>query len=116
MRSASMGGKGGPFPLKISGFAARCRAAERIQGDSMLANVFRAAAAVLLAATPALALAQKKPSDYTVSDFFKRAQYSQMVLSPDGRKLAALAPLKGRDNLVIIDLEKRTPRVITNFE
>ena len=82
----------------------------------MLSAVFRSVAALTLAALPALAVAQKKPSDYKVEDFFKRAQYSQMVLSPDGRKLAALAPLKGRDNLVIIDLEKRTPRVITNFE
>lgn len=50
-----------------------------------------------------------------VAAFFRRAQYSQMLLSPDGRKLGAIAPIKGRDNLVIIDLEKRTSAAITNF-
>ena len=82
----------------------------------MLAHAFRAVAAVALAASPALALAQKKPSDITVEQFFKKPQYSQMVLSPDGRKLAALTPLKDRDNLVVVDLDKRTHHVITNFE
>src|SRR4029079_12021628 len=41
---------------------------------------------------------------------------SDMILSPDGKKLAALTPLKGRDNLAVVDLEKRTSNVITAFE
>lgn len=75
----------------------------------------RALAAATLALPLALA-AQKKPADVTVEEFFKRPQYSQMILSPDGRKLAALTPLKGRDNLVVIDLDKRSSNVITAFE
>lgn len=72
-----------------------------------------AAAALLL---PLAAAAQKKPADIPLEDFFKRAQYGQMILSPDGQKLAAITPLKGRDNLVVVDLEKRTSNVITAFE
>ncbi len=75
----------------------------------------RAFAAALLA-LPLAASAQKKPSDIRIEDFFKRAQYSEMSLSPDGTKLAALTPLKGRDNLVIVDLDKRTRNIITSFE
>ena len=78
-----------------------------------LARVLALAAAALL---PLAAAAQKKPSDIPLEDFFKRAQYSQMVLSPDGSKLAAITPLKGRDNLAVVDLEKRTSNVITAFE
>lgn len=65
---------------------------------------------------PLAALGQKKPSDITIEEFFKPAQYSQMILSPDGTKLAALTPYKGRDNLVVIDLETNKPSIITAFE
>lgn len=76
----------------------------------------RALAALMLLALPAAAAAQKKPSDIPLEDFFRRAQYSEMLLSPDGRKLAALTPFKGRDNVVVVDLDKRTRNVITAFE
>jgi dipeptidyl aminopeptidase/acylaminoacyl peptidase len=52
----------------------------------------------------------------SVETFVRRAEFSSMVMSPDGNKLAALAPLKGRNNLVVIDLVKRTRNVITSFE
>ena len=76
----------------------------------------RALLALAFLALPTAATAQKKPGDYTVEDFFRRAQYSEMSLSPDGTKLAALTPLKGRNNLVIVDLAKRTRNIITSFE
>src|SRR5688572_26515129 len=72
--------------------------------------------ALAILAFPLAATAQKKPSDIPIEDFFKRAQYSQMTLSPDGTKLAALTPHKGRDNLVVVDLDKRTRNIITGFE
>lgn len=81
----------------------------------MSARLMRGLAAAVLA-LPLAATAQKKPSDITIEEFFKRPQYSQMTLSPDGRKLAAISPLKGRDNLLVIDLDKRTSTMITNFE
>ncbi|HYC36751.1 MAG TPA: S9 family peptidase [Usitatibacter sp.] len=77
---------------------------------------FPSALALAALFLPLAALAQKKPSDVPLEDFFKRPQYAQMSLSPDGNKLAALTPLKGRDNLVIVDLEKRTRNIITAFE
>jgi dipeptidyl aminopeptidase/acylaminoacyl peptidase len=72
--------------------------------------------ALAFLALPAAVLAQKRPADIPVEDFFKRPQYTQMILSPDGHKLAAITPLKGRDNLVVVDLDKRTHKVITAFE
>lgn len=71
---------------------------------------------LVAAAIPAFAQAPKKPADIPVESFFKRPQFAEMVLSPDGRKLAALTPLKGRNNLVVVDLDKRTRNVITDFE
>ena len=76
----------------------------------------RALMALAILALPLAAAAQKKPSDIPLEDFFKRPQYAEMTLSPDGTKLAALTPLKGRDNLVVVDLEKRTRNIITAFE
>jgi dipeptidyl aminopeptidase/acylaminoacyl peptidase len=76
----------------------------------------RALLALAILAFPLAAGAQKKPSDIPLEDFFRRAQYAEMTLSPDGTKLAALTPLKGRDNLVVVDLEKRTRNIITAFE
>ena len=38
-----------------------------------------------------------------------------MSISPNGDRLAALVPIKDRDNLVVIDLAKRTRSVITGF-
>ena len=57
-----------------------------------------------------------KAGEIPVETFFKRPQFTGMVLSPDGTKLAARVPSKGRNNLVIIDLKSRTRQVITNFE
>ena len=57
-----------------------------------------------------------KASEIPVETFFRRAEFQQMALSPKGDRLAALAPHKGRDNLVVIDLAKRTRQVITSFE
>jgi dipeptidyl aminopeptidase/acylaminoacyl peptidase len=38
------------------------------------------------------------------------------VLSPDGRHLAVLVPIKGRSNLAVIDLESRASKVLTGIE
>lgn len=72
------------------------------------------AAGFALAATGAFA--QKSAKDIPVESFFKRAEFTQMSLSPGGGRLAALAPIKGRNNLVVIDVAKRTRNVITSFE
>jgi len=64
-------------------------------------------AGLLLMLVAGVALAQ--PVEY----FFKRAEYTGMTISPDGTALAALAPVAGRQNLVVIDLKTRKPRVVT---
>jgi acetyl esterase/lipase len=74
------------------------------------------ALAALLAFGAAGAVAQKTAKDIPVETFFKRAEFTQMSLSPGGGRLAALAPLKGRNNLVVIDVARRTRNVITSFE
>jgi dienelactone hydrolase len=77
----------------------------------------RLAAALVAATLPVAAAAQKKTAaEHTVEDFFRLPEYSELALSPDGSKLSALAPLKGRNNLVILDLKTRKPNVITSFD
>ena len=63
----------------------------------------------MLSLAAGVAVAQEKDVEY----FFKRAQYTNMTVSPDGTALAALAPVVGRQNLVVIDLKTRQPKVIT---
>jgi dipeptidyl aminopeptidase/acylaminoacyl peptidase len=72
---------------------------------------------ILAAFLPAAPLfAQQKPSDIPVEAFFKRLEVSDMKLSPNGEKLAALSSFKGRDNVIVVDLVKRTKKAITSFE
>jgi dipeptidyl aminopeptidase/acylaminoacyl peptidase len=65
------------------------------------------------AATPPAAASASKPDIETI---FKRPQFGTFLISPDGKKLATLAPMNGRDNLVVLDLEKRSRTNITNFD
>ena len=81
----------------------------------MIATLFRSLLACALLA-PFAAAAQKTAADYTVEQFFRRADYQNMVLSPNGQMLAATIPYKGRANLVVIDLGKRTRNLISSFE
>ena len=55
------------------------------------------------------------PADIPVEAFFRREQYSQMALSPDGNRLAALRPTNGRDNLVVIDFLAGKTQPVTNY-
>ena len=80
-------------------------------------NLARILAALAAATLPFAAAAQKKSaSEHTVEDFFRLPDYSEVLLSPDATKLSTLAPLKGRKNLVTIDLKTRKPVVITSFD
>jgi dipeptidyl aminopeptidase/acylaminoacyl peptidase len=67
--------------------------------------------AALLAVSFAHA-ADEKPS---IETFFKRPQYGAATLSPDGATIAALAPVSGRQNVVVIDMAKRTAAPVTAF-
>jgi dipeptidyl aminopeptidase/acylaminoacyl peptidase len=48
-----------------------------------------------------------------LESFFKNPQFTAFQVSPDGRELAALAPVNGRMNIVVMDLATRQPRAIT---
>ena len=52
----------------------------------------------------------------SVEQHLRRAEFTGMSISPDGKRLAALLPHKDRRNLAVIDLEKRTRSVITAFD
>ncbi|MEQ9824314.1 MAG: prolyl oligopeptidase family serine peptidase [Puniceicoccaceae bacterium] len=48
-----------------------------------------------------------------VADYFQNPTFDRFQLSPDGKYVAALAPYDGFMNVVVVDLETRTPRVLT---
>lgn len=85
-------------------------------------------ASVLATGITVSAFAQEKIGQITVEEvrlkarqipvetFFKRPEFAGMILSPKGNRLAAIVPFKGRDNLVVIDLAKRTRNLITSFD
>ena len=48
-----------------------------------------------------------------VENFFRRAKYSDVRLSPDGKLLSAIVPLNERRNLALIDLDKGSVVALT---
>jgi dipeptidyl aminopeptidase/acylaminoacyl peptidase len=86
-----------------------------------LALVFAATAVTTHAIAQQAATAAAKPalrpaSAASVEDYVKRSQFNTYLVSPDGTKLASLVPINNRENLVVIDLEKRTRTNITSFD
>ena len=79
---------------------------------TLLLSITPVSAQLATATSPTYATA----ADIPVSEFFRLPSYSQMAMSPDGKKLAALAPVNGRENLVVIDLEKRTSSPVTSLD
>ncbi|HST01237.1 MAG TPA: hypothetical protein VLJ84_06225, partial [Usitatibacter sp.] len=67
----------------------------------------------LAAAAATLASAADK---LPIEDFFKLPQYSAMSISPDGKNIAALAPVNGRQNLVVLDFEHRKALPVTHLD
>jgi dipeptidyl aminopeptidase/acylaminoacyl peptidase len=67
-------------------------------------------------AMPASSSSTGMPPVIPVETFMKRPEFEAMSISPKGDRLAALIPYKGRDNLVVVDLDKKTKNVITSFE
>lgn len=52
----------------------------------------------------------------TVDDLFKLPRYASLQLSPDGENMAALAPVAGRRNLVIVNLATKKATPVTAFD
>lgn len=68
--------------------------------------------------TPALSLlVRAAPApELPVDTFFKKANITQLTFSPDGKRIACLIPYERRMNLAVIDLEKKTKNLLTNFK
>ncbi|MDP3073336.1 MAG: S9 family peptidase [Opitutaceae bacterium] len=63
----------------------------------------------------ASALRAAPPPELPVETFFKKSNLAQLTFSPDGKRLACLVPYERRLNLAVIDLEKKTKKLLTNF-
>ncbi len=50
-------------------------------------------------------LSWANPANIPVKDFFRNAEFSQLQLSPDGKYLAALAPINGHRNIAIMETD-----------
>lgn len=70
-----------------------------------------AIAALLCAASLAAAAAPAAPEPY-----FRHADMADLRLSPSGKRIAALAPVGGRLALVVMDVDKRQPRVAARVD
>jgi dipeptidyl aminopeptidase/acylaminoacyl peptidase len=55
-------------------------------------------------------------AEIPVEVFFQRPAFGAMQLSPNGMYIVAVVRLKGRNNLEVIDLQKREARALTNFD
>jgi dipeptidyl aminopeptidase/acylaminoacyl peptidase len=88
---------------------------------SVIAGLVGSCAALGLIASPAIcaqtsvsAPAAFKPA--TLEEFWRKPQMLRPKISKSGRYIAALAPAKGRMNLVVIDLTTRKGEVLTSYE
>jgi hypothetical protein len=51
-----------------------------------------------------------------VEDFFRLPRYAAMGLAPDGQHIAALSPVSGRQNLVVLDAALKGTHAVTAFD
>jgi dipeptidyl aminopeptidase/acylaminoacyl peptidase len=69
-----------------------------------------------LVALFALRVSAAPPPELPVSTFFKKPSMTSLRFSPDGNRIACLIPYERRMNLAVIDLEKKTKVLLTNFK
>ena len=55
-------------------------------------------------------------AELPVSTFFQAPSIASLTFSPDGKRIACLVPFEHRLNLAVIDLEKGTKLLLTNFK
>jgi hypothetical protein len=70
----------------------------------------------LLALALPVRAAVAPPPELPVETFFKKSNIAQLTFSPDGKRIACLVPYERRMNLAVIDLEKKTKNLLTNFK
>ena len=75
--------------------------------------MFRLKKAMLLAIALIAVLNMAWAQEIPVESLFKKAEFRSATLSPNTKRLAAIAPYKGRNNLVVLDLEKKTFNRVT---
>ncbi|HLO96740.1 MAG TPA: prolyl oligopeptidase family serine peptidase [Burkholderiaceae bacterium] len=76
-------------------------------------SLLGAAMAAPLMSVPAWA--QGTPAAIPMADFLKPSSLGGAQLSPDGKTMAALRDVKGRRNIVVVDLATRKATIITSF-
>jgi dipeptidyl aminopeptidase/acylaminoacyl peptidase len=69
----------------------------------------------LAAATPSAPAAAGVPAPIPVSTFFQAPAITSLTFSPNGKYIACLVPYQHCMNLAVIDLEKGTKNLLTNF-
>lgn len=69
-----------------------------------------------LAAGASPALAQAPAAPLSVEEIWKSPTLSNIALSRDGKFMAATAPVRGRMNLVVIELDTRKAVALTGYE
>jgi dipeptidyl aminopeptidase/acylaminoacyl peptidase len=69
----------------------------------------------MVAMAAACGVAMAADDQPRIEDLFKPARYASMRISPDGKYLAALAPIGERQNLIVIDIAKRDAIPITSL-
>ncbi len=79
-------------------------------------EAFRLLALAAALAAVAASAPVAPPPELPVETFFKKANLAQLAFSPDGKRIACLIPFERRMNLAVIDLEKKTKNLLTNFK
>jgi len=72
--------------------------------------------ALTLGASAAPVPAPAPASEAPVGTFFQAPNIASLVFSPNGNYIACLVPYEHRMNLAVIDLEKGTKKLLTNFK
>ncbi|HUR59698.1 MAG TPA: alpha/beta fold hydrolase [Opitutaceae bacterium] len=71
----------------------------------------------VFAALPLFAATPEKPEpELPAATFFQAPAISALTFSPNGKYIACLVPYEHRLNLAVIDLEKGTKKLLTNFK
>lgn len=85
----------------------------RVRRVWMLACVLQAAMGLTAALGGAASVAAPAGEPAPVAAYVSPPDFAQVTISPDGRYLAALAPLKGKRNLMVLDLATNKARAVT---
>lgn len=72
-------------------------------------------ALAFVAVLASAARAATPPPEIPVETLFQTSTLSQLQFSPDGKRILCLVPYQHRQNLVVIDLEKKSRNLLSSF-